>query len=97
MTDREKLIELLDMNCGYVTEMKADELADYLISKGVTIPVRCSECKFLDVINIQPVYAKCNKTGHIFELWKEDTREHFCSHGERRECAESFSNISSDH
>lgn len=37
MTDREKLVELLDMNCGYVAEMTAADLADYLISNGVTV------------------------------------------------------------
>lgn len=34
---RERLIELLDMNCGYVNEMKADELADYLLQNGVVV------------------------------------------------------------
>lgn len=34
---KEKLIELLDMNCGYTAEMKADDLADYLIDNGVTV------------------------------------------------------------
>lgn len=34
---REKLIELLDMNCGYVSEMKAEELADYLLENGVIV------------------------------------------------------------
>lgn len=82
MTDRDRLLEVLKkFPYGEYTNY---ELANHLISKGVTIPARCSECKFLDVVNIQPVYAKCNKTGHIFELWKEDTREHFCSYGERR-------------
>lgn len=37
---RKKLIELLDMNCGYVNEMKADELADYLLQNGVVVLVR---------------------------------------------------------
>lgn len=36
MTDREKLIDLLDMNCGYVDEMLAADLADLLIANGVT-------------------------------------------------------------
>lgn len=37
MDVREKLIELLDTNCGYVDEVKAEVLADYLISNGVTV------------------------------------------------------------
>lgn len=34
---RERLIELLDMDCGYVSEMKAEELADYLFENGVVV------------------------------------------------------------
>lgn len=37
MDVREKLIELLDTNCGYVDEVKAEVLADYLIANGATI------------------------------------------------------------
>lgn len=36
MTDREKLIELLDMNCGFTEEMPAEKLADHLLANGVT-------------------------------------------------------------
>jgi hypothetical protein len=32
---RNRLIELLDENCGYVNEQKAETLADKLLSKGV--------------------------------------------------------------
>lgn len=37
MTDREKLIELLDQNFGYVSEQPAEKLADHLISNGVVV------------------------------------------------------------
>ena len=37
MDVREKLVELLDSNCGYVDEVEAEVLADYLIANGVTI------------------------------------------------------------
>ena len=37
MDVREKLVELLDTNCGYVDEVEAEVLADYLISNGVTV------------------------------------------------------------
>lgn len=37
MDIREKLVELLDINCGYVDEVKAEVLADYLIANDVTI------------------------------------------------------------
>ena len=36
MDVREKLIKLLDTNCGYVDEVEAEVLADHLISHGVT-------------------------------------------------------------
>lgn len=41
--DRNRLIELLDMNCGYVEEMSAEALADYLISNGVTFSTHTKE------------------------------------------------------
>lgn len=37
MDVREKLVELLDTNCGYVDEVKAEVLADHLIAHGVTV------------------------------------------------------------
>ena len=37
MDIREKLVELLDTNCGYVDEVEAEVLADHLISNGVTV------------------------------------------------------------
>ena len=37
MDVREKLVELLDTNCGYVEEVKAEVLADRLIANGVTV------------------------------------------------------------
>ena len=37
MDVRGKLMELLDTNCGYVDEVEAEVLADYLIANGVTV------------------------------------------------------------
>ena len=37
MDVREKLVELLDTNCGYVDEVEAEVLADHLIANGVTM------------------------------------------------------------
>ena len=37
MNVRRKLIELLDTNCGYVDEVEAEVLADYLIANGATV------------------------------------------------------------
>lgn len=87
-TDREKLCRLMyEAICNWSNEFPYSTIveysADYLISKGVTIPVRCSECRHLQIINKEPIYAECEKTSHIFTLWGEDTRKHFCSYGER--------------
>lgn len=47
MNQKEKLIELLDQNCGYVEEQLAENLADHLIANGVVmLPCRCCECKY---------------------------------------------------
>ena len=41
MGERERLIDLLDQNFGYVEEQKAESIADYLLENGVIIsPVR---------------------------------------------------------
>lgn len=37
MSERERLIKLLDQNCGYVEEQKAEMLAEYLLENGVIV------------------------------------------------------------
>ena len=46
--------------------------------------VRCRECKHLNVVNRKELYAHCPKTNTVFLPFELDTREHFCSLGERR-------------
>ena len=46
--------------------------------------VRCQECKHLNVINDPKLYAHCPKTNTVFLSFDLDTREHFCSLGERK-------------
>ena len=50
--------------------------------------VRCRECKHLDVVNRKELYAHCPKTNTVFLPFELDTREHFCSLGERKEGVE---------
>lgn len=50
--------------------------------------VRCRECKHLNVVNRKELYAHCPKTNTVFLPFELDTREHFCSLGERKEGAE---------
>ena len=46
--------------------------------------VRCQECKHLNVINGPKLYAHCPKTNTVFLPFDLDTREHFCSLGQRK-------------
>lgn len=65
----EKLVELLDTNCGYVDEVEAEVLADHLISNGVTV----QDGKPLDAF-LHPVDAyKGLKTKYL--VFKADTGE----------------------
>ena len=50
--------------------------------------VRCWECKHLNVVNRKELYANCPKTNTVFLPFELDTREHFCSLGERKEGAD---------
>ena len=63
-----------------------------LIEKAPTIDavpvVRCLECKHLNVVNRKELYAHCPKTNTVFLPFELDTREHFCSLGERKEGAD---------
>lgn len=43
---RNRLIELLDNNCGYCDEQKAETLADHLLANGVIVP----PCKVGDTV-----------------------------------------------
>ena len=50
--------------------------------------VRCWKCKHLNVVNRKELYAHCPKTNTVFLPFELDTREHFCSLGERKEGAD---------
>ena len=69
-------------DCGY----------DHFIFTAPTIDavpvVRCRECKHLNVVNRKELYAHCPKTNTVFLPFELDTREHFCSLGERKEGAD---------
>ena len=72
---REKIIELL-MQKGFGVE-GATIAADHLIANGVTIPVRCKECKYLyDELDD---YC-CTSHRGLARICENS----FCSYGERR-------------
>ena len=87
MTDREKLIELIKeanlsmwgrSGLSSAAERRA-YLADYLISKGVKIPVRCGECCYYNENGI------CCFPNAVQSFYGCKVKEnHFCSYGERR-------------
>ena len=58
------------------------------ISMDAVPVVRCRECKHLNVVNRKELYAHCPKTNTVFLPFELDTREHFCSLGERKEGAD---------
>ena len=77
---REKLIELLrtGINNDLNAFAKTEEIADYLIANGATIPVRCKDCKHF----IQEEHG-CNHFGYYSHTpWVDEVD--FCSYGERR-------------
>lgn len=78
---REKLIELID---GYDYPSSNDGLADHLITNGVTIPVRCKDCKHCKEYRnrLDPMYNHliCRRRDNYTEGVDEDG---FCSYGER--------------
>ena len=47
--------------------------------------VRCKDCKHLNILNRKELYAHCSKTNMVFPPFEVDTREHFCSYGERKD------------
>lgn len=62
MTDRERLIEILDTHCDYAGHVDCKEdctkcLADYLIANGVTVRKKEKTVKFLP--------CKCGKNSHF--------------------------------
>ena len=84
-TDKERLEEIFIE--GLFGKTESAYLADYLISKGVTIPVRCGECKYYSK---EPHSCKCelhskmpDQYGEGFDMQMIDVD--FCSYGERRE------------
>lgn len=50
---RDRLIELLDDNCGYVAEQRAEKVADYLLENGVIVP----PCKVGEVVWINTKFG----------------------------------------
>lgn len=66
----------------------AERVIDRQPTINAVLVVRCRECKHLNVVNRKELYAHCPKTNTVFLPFELDTREHFCSLGERKEGAD---------
>ena len=93
LIDAEQLSESIHENVSALYEdavfAKEDCLTEVYAAPTVdAVPVvRCRECKHLNVLNRKELYAHCPKTNTVFLPFELDTREHFCSLGERKEGA----------
>lgn len=77
---KEKLIELYaELDQMRNMRMGIGECVDILIAEGVTIPVRCKDCKHF----IQEEHG-CNHFGYYSHTpWVDEVD--FCSYGERKD------------
>lgn len=92
MADEKRLIDanalIKEANAeGAYGYIDVKQIADAPTIDAVEV-VRCRECKHLNVLNRKELYAHCPKTNTVFLPFELDTREHFCSLGERKEGAE---------
>ena len=94
LIDADRLSEAIHENVSALYEdavcAKEDCLTEVYAAPTVdAVPVvRCRECKHLNVLNRKELYAHCPKTNTVFLPFELDTREHFCSLGERKEGAD---------
>ena len=80
---REKLLKLLIAAQDLITLSRK---ADFLVANGVTIPVRCEECKYSydGVANL--MCGRCGQNINGIRLGGVSVKaEHFCSYGERKD------------
>ena len=81
---REKLIELVKNVRSKITAWHtAEDIADMLIANGVTIPVRCKDCRYyIPKVDGSVGFCKCGEVcGYLTTMRVADD---FCSYGERR-------------
>lgn len=59
----------------------------YESTDDVVEVVRCKDCVYIDVLDTEQYYARCNWHGRLFLTYgsADDTRNWFCASGERRE------------
>lgn len=78
MTDREKLTDLIASYMEFVRTATPKEMATHLISNGVTLPVRCKDCKHNNESRA------IGESGMWCDYWGTDPDpDDFCRWGER--------------
>ena len=77
---REKLYSLIHNFLFEGAEVSDMNLADHLIANGVTIPVRCKDCKHTETDGCSDPAIYCKK----WDRW-EMPEDFFCSYGERKD------------
>ena len=92
MTDREKLIDLINEsrvrrdNDGYALSTSG-QIADHLIANGVTIPVNCRDCKKSSRTSTGKYL--CDRRAHVKNGLKFGSTltlpDYSCSYGERKD------------
>ena len=84
MNNREKLLELIAIGGFFSRSADAEKCVDYLIENGVTIPVRCMECKDerKEIALDNRKYFMCKHTENCH------SGNHFCSYGEKNDESE---------
>ena len=70
---REQLIELIEQ--AYSCDI--DSLVDHLITNGVSIPVKCCDCKYM-IKQMGGSYCK------IWQQYNSHGDNGFCNYGERK-------------
>ena len=90
-------MRLIDLDSEYIQETlyrrgfkTRQDIEEWLNNAPIidAVPVvRCRDCKHLNVVNRKELYANCPKRNTVFLPFELDTREHFCSLGERKEGA----------
>lgn len=83
MTDREKLISIIEDCRTYVANK--EELVECLIANGVTVPVRCKDCKHW--IHMEGRWGDCINRRFRLEGHADPTMncDEFCALGERKD------------
>lgn len=89
LISREKLIENIKLlaSRSSLGETRPDSISvAEVISLILDAPavdvvevVRCKDCKWLNVVNNDNLFAHCVKTGYMFLPFQTDIRTHFCS------------------